>query len=114
MNASVNPTTPDEIELREGLRATILADIERLSSFDFKTVTTSEGRKGFRLEAAFWSALDSFCEREQISRAALLEDILGSQASGEVNSTSLIRTYLVSAQAETLKAMTETYARSGL
>lgn len=102
------------IALRAGLRATILDGMAEAAALDFKTFTMAGGRKGFRLEAAFWDALDALCRREGLSRAELLDDILAVDASGEVNATSLIRAFLVAVQSRRLAAYEEAFSRDRL
>lgn len=104
----------DRLHLPDGLRASVLAGMAEAAALDFRTFTMASGRKGFRLEAAFWAALDGVCAREGISRAALLEDILATDPDGALNATSLIRAFVVAAQNRRLEALEAMVARDTL
>lgn len=101
----------DVLDVQAGLRETVLADLSRISGLDFKTVSIASQRKAFRLEVAFWEALDAFCQREGMTRAQVLTEILGAQTEEDVNATSLIRTFLVAMQREKLREFDETFSR---
>lgn len=104
----------EALALDKGLRATVLAGMAEASALDFRTFTLPGGRKGFRLEAAFWEALDAFCKRENISRSELLAEVLAVDASGALNATSLIRAFLVAAQSRRLAALEAMASRERL
>lgn len=99
------------LALREGLRATILAGMAEASALDFRTFTMGSGRKGFRLEAAFWEGLDALCKRENLSRAELLAEVLAVDGSGQLNATSLVRTFVAAAQSRRLAALEGMFSR---
>lgn len=110
MSVERNISEPLE-EVSLGVRDSVLAEMARISTLDFKTVLVDSHRKGLRLEAAFWDALDDYCRSEAITRSQLLKEILSSQPEQDFNTTSLIRTFLVAAQGERLREMGEMFAR---
>ena len=61
---------------------------------EFRAVPTANGRKGIRLERAFWRALSTIAERMGIKRSQLISDVL-SEADSDDNATSVLRSYAV-------------------
>ncbi len=61
---------------------------------EFRAVTTANGRKGIRLERAFWHALSAIADRMQIKRSNLISDVLA-EAGNDDNATSVLRSYAV-------------------
>ena len=61
---------------------------------EFRAVPTASGRKGIRLERAFWRALSTIAERMGIKRSQLISDVL-TQADSDDNATSILRSYAV-------------------
>ena len=100
----------NEISVEERIRATVIAGLAQASALEFKAVKTGQGRKGVRLEAAFWEAVARYCESEGISRSDLLDEILSRQPASDFNTTSLIRTFMVAAQSGEIQNLKTLYA----
>lgn len=64
------------------------------STPEFRAVSTSGGRKGVRLERAFWKAFSNIAERMGIRRSRLIAKVL-EEADVEDNATSVLRSYAV-------------------
>ncbi|HEY0854397.1 MAG TPA: ribbon-helix-helix domain-containing protein [Devosia sp.] len=61
---------------------------------EFRAVPTASGRRGIRLERAFWRALSTIADRMGIKRSQLISDVL-SEAGSDDNATSVLRSYAV-------------------
>jgi predicted DNA-binding ribbon-helix-helix protein len=61
---------------------------------EFRAVQTPYGRKGLRLERAFWHALSAIADRMHIKRSRLISDVLGETGTDD-NATSVLRSYAV-------------------
>ena len=69
-------------------------DVTYWSTAEFRAVTTAGGRKGLKLERAFWNALSSISERLGIKRTQLISDVLRDASDqGVVNTASALRSY---------------------
>lgn len=73
---------------------------------EFRAVQTAYGRKGLRLERAFWRALSGIADRLQIKRSRLISDVLGETGTDE-NATSVLRSYAVHQIGQELDALRE-------
>ncbi len=76
------------------------------STPEFRAIQTVYGRKGLRLERAFWRALSGIADRLQIKRSQLISDVLGETGTGE-NATSVLRSYAVHQIGQELHALRE-------
>ena len=61
---------------------------------EFRAGPTASGRRGIRLERAFWRALSTIADRMGIKRSQLISDVL-SEAGSDDNATSVLRSYAV-------------------
>ena len=69
-------------------------DVAYWSTAEFRAVTTESGRKGLKLERAFWHALSSISERLGIRRTQLISDVLREASDqGVANTASALRSY---------------------
>ena len=69
-------------------------DVAYWSTAEFRAVTTESGRKGLKLERAFWHALSSISERLGIRRTQLISDVLREASEqGVTNTASALRSY---------------------
>jgi len=69
-------------------------DVAYWSTAEFRAVTTESGRKGLKLERAFWHALSSISERLGIRRTQLISDVLREASDqGVTNTASALRSY---------------------
>jgi predicted DNA-binding ribbon-helix-helix protein len=69
-------------------------DVAYWSASEFRAVTTAAGRKGLKLEIAFWHALSSISERVGIKRTQLISDVLRDATDqGVTNTASALRSY---------------------
>ena len=69
-------------------------DVTYWSTAEFRAVTTESGRKGLKLERAFWHALSSISARLGIKRTQLISDVLREASDGGVtNTSSALRSY---------------------
>lgn len=93
---------PDEGEL----------DVAYWSTAEFRAVTTVGGRKGLKLERAFWHALSSISERLGVKRTTLISDVLRDAADrGVTNAASALRSYAtgrLAADVERARELTST------
>lgn len=86
-------------------------DLAYLSTAEFRAVTTAKGgRKGLKLERAFWHALSSISERLGVKRTTLISDVLRDAADrGVTNTASALRSYAtgrLTAEVESLREST--------
>ncbi|MBU1307177.1 MAG: ribbon-helix-helix domain-containing protein [Alphaproteobacteria bacterium] len=79
----------DEGALADGVR-TLLES----SALEFRVVITPEGRKGFRLEHAFWRTLSAIAERQGTKRSHLMSGIVREAAAEGLNTASALRSYV--------------------
>jgi predicted DNA-binding ribbon-helix-helix protein len=70
-------------------------DLLDSSTPEFRTVVTAEGRKGLRLERAFWRSLGSIAARLGVKRSKLIGDVLIEATDLELNTTSALRSFAV-------------------
>ena len=69
-------------------------DVTYWSTAEFRAVTTEGGRKGLKLERAFWHALSSISARLGIKRTQLISDVLREASDrGVTNTSSALRSY---------------------
>jgi predicted DNA-binding ribbon-helix-helix protein len=69
-------------------------DVTYWSTAEFRAVTTEGGRKGLKLERAFWNALSSISARLGIKRTQLISDVLREASDrGVTNTSSALRSY---------------------
>lgn len=69
-------------------------DVSYWSTAEFRAVTTEGGRKGLKLERAFWHALSSISARLGIKRTQLISDVLREASDrGVTNTSSALRSY---------------------
>jgi len=69
-------------------------DVTYWSTAEFRAVTTESGRKGLKLERAFWHALSSISARLGIKRTQLISDVLREASDrGVTNTSSALRSY---------------------
>lgn len=87
-------------------------DVAYWSTAEFRAVTTEGGRKGLKLERAFWYALSSISERLGIKRTTLISDVLREASDrGITNTASALRSYAtgrLSADLEQTRELTTT------
>ncbi len=78
---------------------------------EFRTVTTDEGRKGLRLERAFWSALAAVAAWSGLKRHKLIAKVMDEAAGQALNSSSALRSYVMNAmhqELDRIRAQNET------
>lgn len=64
------------------------------STPEFRAVSTEEGRKGLRLERAFWRALDAIGARAGLRRSAVILNVMREANAHHLNATSALRSYV--------------------
>jgi predicted DNA-binding ribbon-helix-helix protein len=69
---------------------------------EFRTVGTDEGRKGLRLERAFWSALSAIASWSGMKRHKLVAKVMDEAAGQALNSSSALRSFAMNAMHEEL------------
>ena len=71
------------------------SDLLDWSTPEFRTVATPEGRKGIRLERAFWHALGVISAGLGLKRNKVIADVMQDAADRQLNATSAIRSFAV-------------------
>lgn len=87
-----------------------LLDSERmlaLAAPEFRALSHKGSRKGVRLEAIFWSALEVAAADIGMSRNALVFKVLMLAGSDQSNATSVLRTFLMAYAMQRLKDVRE-------
>ena len=77
---------------------------------EFRTVGTDEGRKGLRLERAFWSALSAIASWSGMKRHKLIAKVMDEAAGQALNSSSALRSFAMNAmhqEVERIRAQNE-------
>lgn len=70
-------------------------DLLNSSLPEFRTVATPDGRKGIRLERAFWRALDVIGLGLRVRRNKVISDVMRDATDQHINVTSAIRSFVV-------------------
>jgi predicted DNA-binding ribbon-helix-helix protein len=87
-------------------------DVGYWSTAEFRAVATEGGRKGLKLERAFWHALSTIGERLGVKRSTLISDVLrDASEQGVTNTASALRSYATGrlvADLEQARALTST------
>lgn len=74
-----------------------LADLARIVEPVFKTVSHDDGRRGIRLERAFWDALKMLSAKRGEKRGVAVAQILARAHDQNINATSAVRSVTVDA-----------------
>lgn len=82
-------------------------DLLSVSTPEFRAVPTPDGRKGVRLERAFWQALAGLAERAGVKRSKVISDVLHEATDLGLNSTSALRSYAIRQLDQELQAAQE-------
>ncbi len=96
-NEGVTPASPD-------------AGLLEWAAPEFRAVTTSGGRKGLRLEHAFWSALTAIASWSGAKRHKLIARVLEDADGRALNSSSVLRSFAMNAvhkELERVKAQSD-------
>jgi predicted DNA-binding ribbon-helix-helix protein len=87
----------------EGASASREGELLEWAAPEFRAVTTSGGRKGLRLERAFWSALTTIASWSGAKRHKLIAKVLDEADGQALNSSSALRSFAMNAMHKELE-----------